>query len=171
MSHMGSALVAAIAALIGGVSLAGEILILQPATTGSRNEQAAQDINARARQQAGQAVPDNVYVLPGSGGMGLAPAPASPADQARQSARDYADPPPTGSAGDGTQIILRAAPLSDTERMRLKARSYSAEPTKPSNRNCGAAANEVGTIGEGAGAHKSENVFERGGSAINPNCR
>lgn len=174
MSHSGSALFAGLAALLAGTSMAGEILILQPTTsaTGSRNEQAAQELNARARQQSGQAVPDNVYVLPVPGGTGLAPGLPSPADQLRQSARDYADPPPAAGAGDGTQVILRAAPLSDTERMRLKARSYSADPAKPGARNnCGAASNEVGTIGEGAGAHKSENTFERGSSAVNPNCR
>lgn len=171
MPHTRLPVVVACAALLaGGMALAGEILILQPApsSSGNRNEEAARQLNDRARQQAGQAVPGTAYVLDPSGAGAV---PVDQADQLRQNARDYLDPHPVGTAGDGTQVILRAAPLSEAERLRLKSRTYAAEPAKPTGRNCGAVSNQVGVIGEGAGAQQSENVIEKGGAAVNPQCR
>jgi len=172
MSHIGFAWVAGVAVLVGTAVWAGEILILQPATPASdnRNEREAQRLNDRARQRAGQAVPETTYIL-GPAGVESQPRTRDSTDRLMQDARDYIGPAqPAAAAGSG-QVILRATPLSDAERARLKARSYAAEPAKSSQRNCSTVTNQVGMIGEGSGAQKSENVSEKGGSAVSPNCR
>ncbi|MEW6163673.1 MAG: hypothetical protein AB1642_01280 [Pseudomonadota bacterium] len=169
MSSPARMLAAFAAILTCGATSAGEILILQPATT---NERAAQQLNERARQQSGQPVTEGVvYVLDPATGMFVPATGPGQAEQLRREARDRLEASESGTAGDGSQVILRAAPLTEAERMRLKARAYVPEGNKPSSRNCSTASNQVGTIGEGAGAHKSENVIEKGGGAVNPNCR
>ena len=74
-------------------------------------------------------------------------------------------------SGGGTTIILRAAPPSETEKLRQKARNYLApESAVRGGKNC-EVANTVGTIGEGVGTEHSSNVIEKGNSAVIVNCK
>jgi len=152
MSRLVYGLLASVLVLSCSASWAGEILILQPSTSvpENRNEREAQRLGDRARQNAGQAVPEAAYIL-GPAGMDSQPRTRDQAERLMDGAREYLDPAPQPSAGGGGQVILRAAPLSDAERARLKARGYVTEPTiKSGQRNCGAAVtNQVGTVGEG----------------------
>lgn len=151
-----------------GVSLqAGEILILQPADSGqgSRSAREARALDDRAREQAGQVVPGAQYILVPEAGAPV-PAPGS-AERMRQDARSYVQPAAVGDS----PPQLQAVPLSEAGRARLKASSYATDADRSKSRNCGAAANNVGTIGEGTGALKSEVAVEKGGSAVNPKCR
>lgn len=98
-------------------------------------------------------------------------------DKTEQSIRDAQDYVRPGGGADGmagmggTTIILRAAPPSETEKLRQKARSYAAPDAARSGKTCAGAANTVGTIGEGVGTEQSSNVSEKGNSTVNPNCK
>ena len=160
--------------LVGGMimtctlAMAGEIIILEPSAGTSRESvhRKAQDMSDRARLQAGQAVPEKVYVLDANGNL-IVPEALSPAERLRNSAREHLDT--TGEAGAAPS--LRAAPISESERLRLKARGYLSDANKPASSKCGNVGNEVGMIGDGPGAQKSESVIERGGESVNLNCR
>jgi len=158
------------ALLAVGNLAAGEILILQPVPAATeRNQAASRQLDDQARRQAGQSVADPAYVLDPAGAI-LLPAPVAPSERLRHEAGGYLDREASG-AMEGGVPVLRAAPLSDVERARMKARSYVAEPVKGAARRCDRVSNQVGTIGEGSDAQRSENAVERGGSAINPDCR
>ncbi|OHC65393.1 MAG: hypothetical protein A2040_02695 [Rhodocyclales bacterium GWA2_65_19] len=164
------------AALLGCLcAYAGEIIIVLPAEKGSRNEREptrtereVSRTSDKARQYAtGKGGATTVVIEEG--------APARPLDKNEQSIRDAQDYLRSGSGASGTEgttIILRAAPPSETEKLRQKARSYVAPANTPrTDRNCGEASTSVGMIGEGAGAEHSANVVEKGNSAVNVNCK
>lgn len=153
---------------------AGEIIIIQQAAPeGSRTDQEASRARNEARRQAGKAA-----INPGGGNIiigddaGAIDAP-SRAEQSSQNARDYLRTPANTDAttGDGTVIILRAAPTSDAEKSRQRARSYVAPSNQaPRARECSNATSQVGTIGDGPNAERG-NVVERGTSSVSSYCK
>lgn len=149
---------------------AGEILILQPAVSSStdRNQRQSQELQERARQQAGQPVPDRYFIL--DQGAAADSGNREQAERLLRDARGMSEPGSDVAPYEGG-VILRAVPVSEAERLRLKARSYATEPVKPTRRDCSAASNQIGMVGEGAGAMQSPSVVDKGGSAVNPNCR
>lgn len=160
------------ACLVGvGMTSAGEIIILQPAPAPPASEARDEARRAAGKPVAGQ--PTILLVDPASAqATGRLINPLSPEERSRREAREYLDPPPVYH-DEGT-VILRAAPLTEAEKSRLRARSAVA-PAKPaaaaSDKNC-TASSEIGTIGEGAGAVRG-NVSERGVSSVNisSSCR
>ena len=164
------------AALLGCLcAYAGEIVIIQPAEKGSRNEREP----SRTEREVGRTSDKARQYAAGKGGATPVVieegAPTRPLDRNEQSIRDAQDYLRSGSGASGkesTTIILRAAPPSETEKLRQKARSYIAPANAPrTGKNCGDASISVGTIGEGVGAEHSANVVEKGNSAVNVNCK
>lgn len=164
------------AALFGCLcAYAGEIIIIQPAEKSSRTEREPSRTEREVERTSDKA---RKYA---TGKEGSAPvvieegAPARPLDRNEQSIRDAQDYLRSGSGASGTEgttIILRGAPPSETEKLRQKARSYIAPANAPrTGRNCGEASTSVGMIGEGAGAEHGANVVEKGNSAVNVNCK
>lgn len=165
-----------VAALLGSLpALGGEIVFTQPGQSQqgtakprsepSRSEREVDRTLEKARQKVGR-------------GSGIpveeaAPRPLDKAEQAIREAQDYLRPggeAPTGM--EGTTVILKNAQPSDAERARLKARGYIAPAAAgKGTHNCGEAATAVGMIGEGPGAERSANVFEKGNSSVNTQCK
>lgn len=143
---------------------AGEIIIIEQAPQGSRSERGAGEAKEKARQHAGK-VSAGTTVIINDGGDARAP---SQAEQASREAQEYlrGSAPAADAGGEGTTIILRAAPASDAEKARLKARSY-VTPAGSRQKECASVASEVGVIGEGPGASKSASVLEKGSSSVN----
>lgn len=164
------------AALLGSLpALSGEIVFTQPGQPQqtqppakprepSRSERELDRTLDKARQRAGK-----------SGGVqegGVSQRPLDKAEQAIQEAQDYLRPGGDAAGTETTTVILRNAPPSDAEKARLKARGYVTPATagKPGH-NCGEAATAVGMIGEGPGAERSANVFEKGNASVNTQCK
>ena len=165
-----------VAALFGCLcAYAGEIIIIQPAENSSRNEREP----SRSEREVGRTSDKARQYATGKGGATPVVieegAPARPLDRNEQSIRDAQNYLRSGSSTSGTEgttIILRSAPPSETEKLRQKARSYIAPATASrTGKNCGEASTSVGMIGEGAGAEHSANVVEKGNSAVNVNCK
>jgi len=167
----------AVATLLGCfAAFAGEIVIVQPAEKDSRSvreqtrsERELDRTMDKARRYGGGAASTPVFIDE-TGDSRL----RDHTDQSIRDAQDYLRP---GSGEDGmsgtggTTIILRAAPPSETEKLRQKARSYLApESAARGGKNC-EVANTVGTIGEGVGTEHSSNVIEKGNSAVIVNCK
>lgn len=169
--------IAMFAALLGCFHAhAGEIIIVQPAERNprtvrepTRSEHELGRSMDQARQYGGKSSSTAVIVEDGT--------PTRPLDKTEQSIRDaqnylQGSEAPGAAGTEGTTIILRAAPPSEAERLRQKARSYAAPATAArSGRNCGEVSTQVGMIGEGPGAERSANVSEKGNSAVNVNCK
>jgi len=152
---------------------AGEIVFLPPAPSSSsypvipvpypKTSRAERDVERHidhARQRASRSsTPDSTYLLE-QGGKGNA-------------APDYLTPSSTSAGGDDfVTLNLRAAPPpSDAKRAQQKARIYSSsDAAQRGGRDCSTASNQVGMIGEGAGAQQHMNVVEQGGGVITPRC-
>ncbi|MEI7431978.1 MAG: hypothetical protein WCL27_16125 [Betaproteobacteria bacterium] len=151
--------------LVFSVSHAGEIVIIQPAGNETRSEKNSARTAERARQNSGkQAGP--IIVEDGSVNMG------SNAVRSSRDAQDYLNPAGSQTPGDNTTIIMRSAPLSDSEKARQKAASY-VQPSSSSatNRACGDVSLSVGTVGDKMVVDRNITVNERGNSAVNVNCR
>lgn len=150
---------------------AGEIIIVEPAPPqGSRSERNAEWSRDEARQQAGKIGPATNIIITEQPANGRGP---SQAEQASREAQDYVRGAPPGGdlAGEGTTVILRAAPIGDAERSRLKARSY-VVPAAVRAKECSTVKSEVGTIGEGPGASHGSSVLEKGTSSVSvQTCR
>ena len=151
--------------LVLSLAQAGEIVIIQPAGNETRSEKNAARTAERARQNAGKAAAP-IVVEDGSVSMG------SNAVRSSRDAQDYLNPSGSQAPGDNTTIILRSAPLTDSEKARQKAASY-VQPANSSatNRACGEVALSVGTVGDKTVVERSTSVNERGNSAVNVNCR
>lgn len=168
--------IAVFATLLGCLAAyAGEIVIIQPAEKDpravrepTRSERELGRTMDKARQHGGSggAVP---LVIDESAG----PRPQDKTEQAIREAQDYlrSGAGPSGMSGMSgtTTIILRAAPTSETEKLRQKARSYNPDSTARS-KNCAESANTVGSIGNGASADRS-NVSETGNSVVSTGCK
>lgn len=157
---------------------AGEIVIIQPVEKDShsvrestRSERGLDRTMGKARQHAGTGGAVPVVIDETSGSSSL--------DKTEQSIRDAQDylRPSSGASGmsgmgGATTIILRAAPPSETEKARQKARSYVApENAGRAVTTCGEVANTVGTIGGATGGERTSSVIEKGNSAVVVNCR
>lgn len=165
------------AALLGSLpAFGGEIVFTQPGQPqqaqpaarpqreASRSERELDRALDKARQKAGK-----------SSGVqegGVAQHPSNKAEQAVQEAQDYLRPGGDAGGPETAPVILRNAPASDAEKARLKARGYIAPAAAgKSGHNCGEAATAVGMIGEGPGAERSANVFEKGNASVNTQCK
>lgn len=148
----------------------GEILILQPASQDgiSRNERESERAMDKARQQAGKTGKGVTTIILSDDDVEKRRS-AARAEEASQDARDYLRPSPSGMSGEGATVILRSVPLSESERMQQRARTYVVPPPAPvARKDCSAnAANQLGMIGEGQGATRSGTVSERGSSNVN----
>lgn len=155
--------------LFAAAGRAGEIIIIQDAADKPRGQQAAQQAKDKARQQAGKPVAGTTIVITDQPIDRRGP---TDAEETGRDAREYLRPPPAMEpAMDGsTTIILRAAPTSDAEKARLRARSY-VPAAGARAKECGTAASQIGTIGEGPGAEQSGSVVERGTSSVNVQCK
>lgn len=167
-----------IASLLGCLpAVAGEIII-GPSPAPQQQATPREREASRSERELGRSL-GKAREYAGTGGSavvvedGKSPRQLDKTERAMREAQDYlrsGGEAPAGST-EGT-VTLRAAPLSDAERARLKARSYAAGDAPRTTRNCSeAAATQVGMIGEGAGAAKSGNVVEKGNSAVIVNCR
>ncbi len=155
------------AAVVG----AGEILILQPAPgdNASRTARESERAMDKARQHAGKAGSGMTTIIIGD------EQPAQKrnldrtkeaAQEAAQEAREYLRPSSGDGAADGTTVIVRPVPVRETERLQQRARSYVAPVNAGARRDCGGnVGNQIGMIGEGAGAIRG-NVLERGSSSV-----
>ncbi|CAG0954259.1 hypothetical protein RHDC4_00287 [Rhodocyclaceae bacterium] len=165
-----------VAALLGSLpALGGEIVFTQPGQQQqapaqqqrepSRSERELDRAIDKARQKAGKS-------SSGTAEGGASQRPPNKAEQASQEAQDYLRPGGEAAGTETTTVILRNAPPSDAEKARLKARGYIAPANagKPGY-NCGEAATAVGMIGEGPGAERSANVFEKGNASVNTQCK
>lgn len=152
---------------------AGEIIIIdQVPEGGSRTERGAGYARDEARRQAGKpSVNPGVNVII-TGDQDEARNLDRAAEQASREAREYLNPsmPSDPGMGEGTTIILRAAPVSDAERSRMRARSYTAPRAARATRDCSSATSQVGTIGEGPNAERGS-VVERGTSSVSTHCK
>lgn len=169
--------IVSLAALVGCLSVyAGEIIFVQPTTEKdarstrepSRTERELERTQSKARAYSGATGGTPVVIDENSL--------ARPLDRTEQSIRDAQDylRPGTGAASTGsggTTVILRAAPQSETEKLRQKARGYIAPESAARVGKCGEVTNSVGTIGDGANAERSVNVIEKGNSAVVVNCK
>lgn len=151
---------------------AGEIVIVQPtaappAARETRTEKELGRTMDRARQNAGKSSGTTVVVEEDGKERAL-----DRTEKSMREARDYLRPGGDAQSADGATVILRAAPPSEAERMRQKARSY----VTPSGgarmgKNCAEATTQVGMIGEGAGAERSGNVVEKGNYSVTTGCK
>ena len=144
---------------------AGEIVIIQPAGGETRSERNAARTAERARQNSGEAatpiVIEDVSVNLGSNAV-----------RSSRDAQEYLNPIGSQGRGDNTTIILRNAPLTDSEKARQRAASYvQPENLSATNRACGDVSLSVGTIGDKVVVERNISVNERGNSAVNTNCR
>jgi hypothetical protein len=92
---------------------------------------------------------------------------------ASDDARDYLRTAPADGYGDGGgTVILRTAPVRESERLQQRARSYIAPNAAPTRRDCSSnVSSQIGVIGEGPGATRG-NVLERGTSSVDAQgCR
>jgi hypothetical protein len=158
------------AAMVG----AGEILILQPAPGDGANRNARESERAmdKARQHAGKPAAGMTTII-----LGDEPVQRRNLDrtkeaahEASEEAREYLRPSPGDGAGEGTAIIVRPMPVREGERLQQRARSYVAPVNSPQlvggRKECaGNVGNQIGMIGEGAGAIRG-NVLERGSSSV-----
>jgi hypothetical protein len=151
--------------LVISLAQAGEIVIIQPASNDTRAEKNAARTSERARQNAGKAA-GPIIVEDGSANLG------SNAVRASRDAQEYLNPANAQGTGENTTIILRSAPLSDSEKARQKAASY-VQPANSSatNRACGDVSLTIGTVGDKTVIDRNVSVNERGNSAVNVNCR
>ncbi len=159
--------IAAVATLlVFAFAQAGEIVIIQPAGKDTRNEKNLGRTTERARQNSGKpAAP--IVVEDGALDRG------SNAERSSRDAQEYLRPAnPQNQAGENTTIILRNAPLTDSEKARQKAASY-VQPANSSatNRSCGDVSLSIGTVGDKPVLDRNVTVNERGNSAVNVNCR
>jgi hypothetical protein len=153
---------------------AGEILILQPAPGdgANRNARESERLMDKARQHAGKPAAGMTTII-----LGDEPAQKRNSDRTReasqeasQEARDYLRPSPGEGVVEGTTVILRPVPVRESERLQQRARSYVAPVNSPhavaGRKDCvGNVGNQIGMIGEGAGATRG-NVLERGSSSV-----
>lgn len=96
----------------------------------------------------------------------LQQAPKDPAREAAAEAREHQRPAETRAANG--PVILRAAPLRESERQQLKAQSWIVPGGPAQRRDCViVVGSQVGTIGEGSGASRSGNVVESGTTSVN----
>lgn len=153
---------------------AGEILILQPAPGDSQNRSARESERAMdsARQRVGKQGAGMTTIIVGDDPAQKRDFDRSKeaAQEASRDAREYLKPVPgDGVAEGGTTIILRSAPIKDTERLQQRARSYVVPNTTPAaagRKDCGGnVSSQIGMIGEGAGSARG-NVHERGTSSV-----
>jgi hypothetical protein len=164
------------AAVLGSLpAFGGEIVFTQPGQPQqapqsakprepSRSERELDRTLDKARQRAGT----SSGIVEG----GVPSRPLNKAEQAVQEAQDYLRPGGDGAGTETTTVILKNAPPSDAEKARLKARGYIAPATAgKAGHNCSEAATAVGMIGEGPGAERSTNVFEKGNSSVNTQCK
>lgn len=169
MSPLRIGLFAWLGCLVTLVGWAGEIIIIEKTPLGdSRSERGAGYAQDEARRQIGKtSVNEGVnIIITDDEAQGRAP---SKAEQASREAREYLSPPVSGApvAGDGTTVILRAVPLTEAERSRMKARSYVTPSVASKTTKQGSTAtNQVGTIGDGPNAERGS-VVERGTSSVN----
>lgn len=151
--------------LVFSFSQAGEIVIIQPAGNETRSERNAARTTERARQNSGKTAAP-IVIEDGNVSIG------SGAIRASRDAQDYLDPAGAQAPGENTTIILRNAPLTDSEKARQKAASYVQPANSSANqRACGEVSLSVGTIGDKTVIEKNSTVNERGNSAVNVNCR
>lgn len=169
--------IAIYATLLGCLAAqAGEIVIIQPAEKDPRSVREP----TRSERELGRTM-DKARNYGGTGG-GLpviidetaGPRPQDRTEDAIREAQDYlrSGAGPSGMSGMGgtTTIILRAAPTSETEKLRQKARSYSPPDNASRGKNCPESANTVGSIGDGASADRSS-VSEKGNSVVSTGCK
>lgn len=157
-------------------AVAGEIII-GPAPAPQQQAAPREREPSRSERELGRSL-GKARDYAGTGGTavvvddGKSPRPLDKTERAMRDAQEHlrSGGDTSASGTDGT-VTLRAAPLSDAERARLKARAYATGEAPRTTRNCSEAATQVGMIGEGAGAAKSGNVVEKGNSAVNVNCR
>jgi hypothetical protein len=160
------------AAVVG----AGEILILQPAPGDgqSRNARESERAMDNARQHAGKAGAGMTTIILGDepGQKRNLDRSKEAAQDASQDAREYLRPTPGDRSDDGTTVILRTAPVRESDRLQQRARSY-VTPNAPSAANAvvvrkdcvSNVSTQIGMIGEGSGATRG-NVLERGTSSV-----
>jgi hypothetical protein len=151
--------------LVFSLAEAGEIVIIQPASNDTRAEKNAARTSERARHNSGKAS-GPITVEEGSANLG------SNAVRASRDAQDYLNPSIAQGPGENTTIILRSAPLSDSEKARQKAAAY-VQPANSSatHRACGDVSLTIGTVGDKTVIDRNITVNERGNSAVNVNCR
>lgn len=159
--------------LIGCFSAhAGEIVFTQPgpaapAPRETRSEKELGRTLEQARQYAGKSSGGTV-IVDEKGKERL----LDRTEQSMREARDYQRQGADAQGVENTTVILRAAPPSEAERMRQKARSYAnPQAASKSGKNCSEASTQVGMIGEGAGAERSANVVEKGNYSVTPGCK
>ena len=145
---------------------AGEIVIIQPASNETQSEKNIDRTMDKARQRSGkQAGP--LVIEDGVLDRG------SNAERSGRDAQEYLRPSPLqNQSEEGTTIILRNAPLTDSEKARQKAAGF-VHPSGSSatNRACGDVSLSIGMVGDKAVVERNTNVNERGNSAVNVNCR
>lgn len=151
--------------LVFSLAEAGEIVIIQPASNDTRAEKNAARTSERARHNSGKAS-GPIVVEEGSANLG------SNAARTSRDAQDYLNPANAQGPGENTTIILRSAPLSDSEKARQKAAAY-VQPANSSatHRTCGDVSLTIGTVGDKTVIDRNGSVNERGNSAVNVNCR
>lgn len=145
---------------------AGEIVIVQPASSETRNERNLGRTMDKARQNSGkQAAP--LVVEDGVLDRG------NNAERSSRDAQEYLRPAASQNTGhENTTIILRSAPLTDAEKSRQKAAAFT-QPAGSSavNRACGDVSLSVGMIGDEAVVQRNPNVNQRGNSVVDTSCR
>lgn len=160
--------------LVAAAAVAGEIVILQPAPDDGRSRNARESDRAmdKARQHAGKAGSGMTTII-----VGDEPTQRRSIDRTKeaaqdagQEARDYLRPVPADGSAEAGTVILRTAPVRESERLQQRARSY-VVPASSTNSAAGrkdcvsAVGNQIGMIGEGAGATRGS-VHERGSSSV-----
>lgn len=159
--------------LVAAAAGAGEILILQPAPGEGQSRTARESERAMesARQHAGKSGSGMTTIILGddAGQRRNLDRTKEAAQDAAQEAREYLRPVPTDGSGEATTVILRSAPVRESERLQQRARSYvvpANSPTAAGRRDCtSSVGNQIGMIGEGTGATRG-NVLERGTSSV-----
>jgi hypothetical protein len=148
------------------LSFAGEIVIIQPESKETRSEKDLGRTMDKARQHSGKkAAP--LVVEEGVLERG------NNAERSSRDAQEYLRSTVPQNPGDeNTTIILRSAPLTESEKARQKAAAFVQPPgSSATNRACGDVTLSVGTIGDKPVIDRNANVNGRGNSAVNVNCR
>jgi hypothetical protein len=141
---------------------AGKIIVVEPLTpTESYTKTAAESAGEKARQYIEEKALEDTLII--KNGPVESPT-TEQAKELRQGAREYLSSPSSENSAKENVLILYAAPPTDVEKTRIKARSYI--DTKSRSKDCEVnTGNQVGMIGDVAMDSNNK------GSVVVTHCR
>lgn len=140
---------------------AGKIVIVKPTPQESQSETGAeQNVDEARRYLEGNNSHSAEVYVEGDGST------TNQAEELRNEASEYLDPPSEVDSDGQTILILRTEPSTGAKKARLKARSY-VVPAGSTEKCIAVAENQVGTVG----GESVENSSSEGASVVHARCK